>query len=122
MKTKIAPRKALLILALFISAVPLGQVEAKNKPHKQKQVIDVAVTEKGFEPGSFTVNSQIPVEMRVTRKTDATCAKEIAVPSMNIRRALPLNAAVSIDLGRLLKGELKFACGMNMISGVIITE
>jgi plastocyanin domain-containing protein len=33
---------------------------------------------------------------------------------------LPLNKTVSIDLGKLEKGDLKFACGMKMLSGMIV--
>lgn len=101
----------LLLSGLFI----LGTTQAADAP--KGQVIEVTVTEKGFEPSSVDVKSGEPVTLKVTRKTDSTCATEIQVPSKKIKKDLPLNETVMIDLGKVKKGDLSFACGMNMIKG-----
>jgi plastocyanin domain-containing protein len=80
------------------------------------------VTEKGFEPGTLTVQPGTQITLKITRKTDSTCATAVQVPSKKIKKELPLNKAVAIDLGVLAKGEIRFACGMNMIEGKIIAE
>lgn len=59
--------------------------------------------------------------MKTTRKTDETCATEIQVPSKKITKKLPLNKTVTVNLGRLEKGEIRFGCGMNMMVGGIIS-
>lgn len=109
----------LLILAAvgFISATVPTQAE-----QSKKITVDLAVTENGFEPKSIDVKPGSNVVLKVTRKTDSTCAKEISVPSKKIKKPLPLNTVVSFDLGRIDKGEFKFACGMNMISGVVVAK
>ena len=62
------------------------------------------------------------VILKVTRKTDSTCATEIKITEKKIKKDLPLNKEVSADVGVLEKGQIKFACGMNMITGYIIAE
>lgn len=102
-------------ILLFSSLLAIGSVHAADAP--KSQVIDVTVTEKGFEPSSIDLKSGQPVVLKVTRKTDSTCATEIQIPSKKVKKDLPLNETVSIDLGKVKKGDLNFACGMNMIKG-----
>src|SRR5438128_2666411 len=87
------------------------------------QMVEISVTEKGFEPSSIDVKPGHPVQLNITRKTDSTCSTSIQIPAKKIKRELPLNKTVSIDLGKLEKGEIKFGCGMNMMdSGKIYVK
>jgi len=58
----------------------------------------------------------------VTRKTDQTCAKEILIPALNERRALPLNQAVRIDVPNGVADTLNYICGMYMLGGTIAAK
>lgn len=80
------------------------------------------VTNKGFEPTSLNAKAGENVTLKVTRLTEETCAKEIVVPSKQIKAKLPLNKEVVVALGILPQGEVKFACGMNMVEGVIVLK
>jgi plastocyanin domain-containing protein len=82
----------------------------------------VDVTEEGFEPDSIKTAVDEEVTLEVTRKTNSTCATEIVIFSKEIREALPLDQTVVIELGKLAKGNVRFACGMGMVTGVVITE
>lgn len=84
--------------------------------------IDLKVTENGFEPSEIKVTPGTHVILNVTRKTDVTCATQIKIKEKNIKEELPLNKTVKVDLGVLKKGDIRFACGMDMISGHIVTE
>lgn len=108
----------ILVILLGLPAFSFAKAEAGVT----SQTATIAVTEKGFEPSTIKIKANTPVQLRITRKTAATCATEISIPSRKLRRSLPLNTEVVIDLGTLGKGELKFACGMDMLSGVIIAE
>lgn len=83
---------------------------------------ELAVTDSGFTPNPITVPAGSPVTLVVTRKTDQTCAKEIVFPDQGIRKALPLNEAVEIDLPASPKHEMTYVCGMNMISGKVVVQ
>ena len=86
------------------------------------KIIDLAVTENGFEPGEIKVKPGTHVVLNVTRKTDTTCATQIIVKEKNIKQELPLNKMVKVDLGVVKKGDVRFACSMDMISGHVIAE
>lgn len=109
--------KFILTLAALLTAIP-GFAGEKS----EKQVITLSVTEKGFEPNIVDVKPGIPLVLKVTRKTDATCATQVQIPSKKIKKDLPLNKEVSIEVGKLEKGEVRFACGMNMMDGQIIVK
>jgi plastocyanin domain-containing protein len=100
----------LLLTALLL----LPSLSVANEP---KQTVDISVTENGFEPSAVNVKPNTIVTLNVTRKTDSTCAREIQVPTQKIKKELPLNKVVAIELGKLKKGEIRFGCGMDMMVG-----
>jgi plastocyanin domain-containing protein len=107
-------KKLVLVLFCILNANP-----ASGK--SLSRTIKVEVTEAGFVPSSIEVAAGTNVTLEVTRKTDMTCSKEVQVPSKNVKKtALPLGKSVSIALGKLDKGEIKFGCGMNMMESAQI--
>jgi plastocyanin domain-containing protein len=112
MKTQIL----MAFLAIGIAGTIVSAKEASQK-------VILTVTENGFEPKAIDVKSGSDIVLEVTRKTDSTCAKEVQIPSKKIRVKLPLNERVTVSLGKLEKGEIRFGCGMNMMeSGRIIVR
>lgn len=103
-------------LGLLLAIVLIGP-SLFAKDTTQPQVIEISVTENGFEPSQIDVKAGIPVVLKVTRKTDATCATELQIPSKKIKKELPLNKTVTFEIGKLDKGDLPYACGMNMLKG-----
>jgi plastocyanin domain-containing protein len=109
------------IIAFFTIAVGLG-IPVASIAKANSQVVELRVTEKGFEPNHIDVKPGTSVTLSVTRETDSTCATAIQIPSKKIKKDLPLKMIVRIDLGKLEKGEIRFACGMDMVSGQIIVR
>lgn len=107
----------LLLIALTIILVPPLLWAAETI-----QTISLKVTEKGFEPSEIKVKPGSHVVLDVTRVTDLTCATEIKISEKKIKKNLPLNKSVQIDVGVLPKGRITFACGMNMVTGHIVAE
>lgn len=105
------------ILAAVILIFSVLTVSASDKTNKQ--VVSLSVTEKGFEPDQINVKPGTHVILKVTRKTNATCAMQIKISEKKIKKDLPLNQEVSVDVGILQKGKITFACGMDMITGYI---
>lgn len=108
-------KKLLLLTAVILSAPSLFAKAGHESP--PAQVIEISVTENGFEPSQVDVKAGTPVILKVTRKTDATCATELQIPSKKTKKDLPLNKTVTFDLGKLEKGDLAYSCGMNMLNG-----
>ena len=65
----------------------------------------------------MTLRAGTPARLTFVRTTDQTCATEVAVPSLKIKRALPLNKPVEIEFTPEKAGTIGVACGMNMFKG-----
>jgi plastocyanin len=86
------------------------------------QVGKILVTEKGFEPDKVSLRPGTTVRLTFVRTTDKTCGTEVVFPSLNIKRSLPLNEPVTIEFTPAKTGEVAFACGMNMLKGVVVVQ
>jgi hypothetical protein len=91
-------------------------------PATDPQTAKIAVTEKGYEPDKVTLRAGVPARLTVVRTTDKTCGTEIVFPALNIKRALPLNEPVVIEFTPAKTGDIAFACGMNMLKGVVVVR
>jgi plastocyanin domain-containing protein len=108
-----------LFISLFIfSAVAL----AKSPGMRKEQLVTMEVTGAGFVPAEIKVKAKQPVRLVVTRKTDRTCAKEIVLKEFNINHPLPLNQPTEVKFTPPKPGSYRYACGMDMIAGVLIVE
>ena len=107
--------KFLVLLFALVSTVAIS----KEAPNEYVMI----VSDNGFEPSSLKVKAGSPVTLKVTRKTNETCAREITVPSQKLRVDLPLNKEVVVKIASLKKGEIKFGCAMDlMVGGVMFAE
>jgi plastocyanin domain-containing protein len=95
---------------------------AAAKAAKDAQVVELTVTKEGFEPSAITVKQGKPVKLVVTRKVDKTCATEIVMKDLGVHQPLPLNKPVTVKVTPKRPGEYRFACGMDMVAGVLKVE
>jgi plastocyanin len=86
------------------------------------QSAKIVVTEQGFEPAKVSLQAGSPARLTFVRTTDTTCATEVIFPSLKIKRALPLNEPVLIEFTPAKAGEIAFACGMNMLKGLVVVQ
>ena len=93
-----------------------------SPPQANVQTAKVVVSEKGFEPAKVTLRAGVPARLSFVRTTDNTCGTEVVFPSLNIKRALPLNQPVEIEFTPAKAGEFAFACGMNMLQGTVVVQ
>ncbi len=84
--------------------------------------MDIEVTAEGFVPAVTHIPSGTAVRLRFTRRVEKTCVTEVVLASLNLRRELPVNQAVVIDVPPQRPGVIDFACGMNMVKGQIIVD
>jgi plastocyanin domain-containing protein len=115
---------AVLVIALFmVLAVPVNAA-GKSTPGETGPVdITMKVTVAGFEPSNVEIPEKRAVRLLVTRTTDATCAKDLVIPSLNSKTKLPLNQEVVIKLPAQKPGQFVFGCAMSlMIGGVMVVK
>ena len=92
---------------------------AEGKLENGVRTVEMAVTDDGFEPSKVKVKKGEKVRFVITRKTDSTCAKEIVIKDHGIDTPLPLNKAVTVEFTPTKSGEIRYACGMDHVSGVV---
>lgn len=118
MKTAVS---IVIAVAVAVSG-PSALAKGKEQKKAQEQVVRMEVTTQGFVPAQVKVKLGQPVKLVVTRKTDMTCAKEIVIKDYGINKPLPLNQPVEVTFTPVKPGQVRCACAMDMISGVIIVE
>ena len=120
-------KRILLIVLLVLAAgceKPRAARESTPAPVASSGAQDVTltVTDAGFEPAEVQVAKDRPIRLTITRKTDATCAREIVFKEIAVKQDLPLNQAVTVDLPAQPSGTLHYACGMDMIKGSVVVQ
>jgi len=122
--TPMNPSKLLALpLAAALLAIPGARAHAADKASaKGAQVVEVTVTKDGFVPATVHVKRGTPVKLVVTRKVDRTCATEIVMKDFGVNQPLPLEKAVTVQVTPNKAGEYRYACGMDMIAGVLKVE
>jgi hypothetical protein len=95
---------------------------SQSAPAYEPQGRKVLVTEKGYEPAKLTLRAGVPAQITFVRTTDKTCGTEVLFPSLNIRRALPLNEPVVVEFTPKTSAEIAFVCGMNMLRGTVVVQ
>ena len=84
--------------------------------------VEVKVDATGYHPDKLHAKAGKPVRLVVTRTSDDGCGQQLVVPSLHLKYELPLNQPVAIDVTMPEKGELAFACGMDMYKGSIVAD
>jgi plastocyanin domain-containing protein len=114
---------------MILLAVPLalGAACKKGPPPgaratADKPLVEVAVTQKGFEPDVIQADPGQTVTLRITRKVSETCADAVDVQGDPVRHTLPLDKPVDVRVVIPKSGEITFACPMKMVHGAIVVS
>jgi plastocyanin domain-containing protein len=110
-------KSAGVLMAAAAAAIALAAWGCSQK--SGPQVVTLTVSDRGFVPAEIQVRGGEPVTLLVTRETDTTCAKEIVIAGAGVREELPLGQEVRITFTPESKGELRYACGMDMVAGTM---
>ena len=83
--------------------------------------IDIIV-DGGYSPSTIVVKKGQTIKLNFLRKDPSSCLEEVVLGEFKIRRYLPLNKKVTIEIKPQKEGEFPFECGMNMYHGKIIVK
>lgn len=76
----------------------------------------------GYSPEAIKVPVGETTTLNFMRKTPSSCLEEVVIPDFKIKKFLPEDETVSIEITPEKAGEYEFACGMNMYHGKIIAK
>lgn len=90
---------------------------------KEKEVavsdsVDIIV-EGGYSPEVISIPKGKTTRINFIRKDSSSCLEEVVLGDFKIKKFLPLNKKVTIEVTPNKVGEFPFACGMNMFHGKI---
>lgn len=81
--------------------------------------VDIIV-DGGYSPNTIQIPKGKTTKINFFRKDPSSCLEEVVFGDFKIRKYLPLNQKVTVEITPKEKGEFGFACGMNMFHGKII--
>lgn len=110
-----------LVIAGLAVATTFAPADTYAQPAPAVREIEVIV-EGGYKPKRIEVGKGEAVRLRFVRKEHGSCTKEVLFPKLGIKRELPTNQPIVIELPTLEPGEYEFRCGMNMIKGTLIVS
>ncbi|MBI3182658.1 MAG: cupredoxin domain-containing protein [Myxococcales bacterium] len=119
----LAAASALVAAYAHAGEPPKEPAKSEAKPKGKARTIEISVTDDGYQPTPIKVKKGEPLRIRITRKTDKTCANELVIKETNINVPLPLNQTVEVSYTPDKAGDVKFGCAMGMmVSGVLLVE
>jgi plastocyanin domain-containing protein len=93
-------------------------VSAETTP----RVVDITVSGSGFSPADVRVAKGQATTLVFKRTTDSTCAREVAFPELGLKKALPLNESVPVEIPVASTRTLTFQCGMGMFKSTVVIQ
>lgn len=93
----------------------------KDKEVKASDSVDVVV-EGGYSPSLISIKKGQKLTLNFLRKDHNECLEEVVFPDFKIKKFLPLNKQVQIDIQPQKTGEYGFVCGMNMFHGKVVVK
>ena len=81
--------------------------------------IDIEAKVGGYSPSTVEVGAGEQVTLVFTRTIKSHCLEEIMIPSLGVKKTLPLNQPVAIPFAPDRYGPVPFSCGMDMVHGRI---
>ncbi len=94
------------------------------KKEKETEVVDSIdiIVEGGYNPQNIVIKKGQTTKINFLRKDPSSCLEEVVLGDFHIRKYLPLNKKVTIELKPEHAGEFPFSCSMNMYHGKIIIK
>ena len=83
--------------------------------------VDIVV-EGGYTPEMISIPKGKTTKVNFIRKDPTSCLEEVVLGDFKVRKYLPLNEKVTVELTPQQTGEFTYSCGMNMYHGKIIVK
>lgn len=83
--------------------------------------IDILV-DGGYKPATVVLDGNKTTKINFLRKDPSSCLEEVVLGDFKIRKFLPLNQKVTLEITPTKKGEFGFSCGMGMFHGKLIVK
>jgi plastocyanin domain-containing protein len=83
--------------------------------------IDILV-DGGYQPDTISIPYGKTTKLNFLRKDNNSCLEDVVLSDFKIKKSLPMNEKVSVEITPDKKGEFDFSCGMGMFHGKLIVK
>ena len=114
----------LLVIIFGIAGIVFTYWFFLMKKEKEVEVVnevDITVSG-GYSPEVISIPKDKTTKINFIRTDPTDCLSEVILGDFKIKRELPLNQKVTVEITPIEKGEFKFTCGMNMYHGKILVK
>jgi len=109
-----------LVLAFLLAAC--GSPTAAEPPPAAGRTVAIEVGARGYTPAEVAATAGEPLRLVFTRTTDRGCGQQRVFPELQIRRDLPRDEPVAVDITVPASGRVGFTCGMDMYRGAVVVQ
>ncbi|MBI2074968.1 MAG: cupredoxin domain-containing protein [Candidatus Levybacteria bacterium] len=93
----------------------------KDEEVAVEELVEIKV-DGGYNPSTIAIPKGKTTKIIFFRTDPTDCLSEVVLSDFKIRRELPLNQKVTIEVTPQKSGEFPFSCGMGMFHGRIIVR
>ena len=93
----------------------------KEKAVEVSGEVDITVSG-GYSPETISIPKGKTTKINFLRTDPTECLSEVVLPDFKIKKELPLNQKVTIEIVPQKSGEYGYSCGMGMYHGKIIVK
>ncbi|MDO8577182.1 MAG: cupredoxin domain-containing protein [Candidatus Daviesbacteria bacterium] len=93
----------------------------KEKEVEARGEVDITVSG-GYSPEVISIPLGKTTKINFIRTDPTECLSEVVLPDFKIKKELPLNKKVTVEITPEKAGEFGYACGMNMYHGKIVVK
>lgn len=80
--------------------------------------VDILV-DGGYQPDIISISKGKTTRLNFLRKDSSSCLEEVVLADFKIRKYLPLNQKITVEITPEKEGVFDISCGMNMFHGKI---
>ena len=80
--------------------------------------IDILV-DGGYQPEVISIPKGKTTKLNFLRKDSSSCLEDVVISDFKVRKFLPLNQKVTVEIAPEKEGVFDISCGMNMFHGKI---
>ncbi len=93
----------------------------REKKVSVQNEVDIKVSG-GYSPEAISIPKGKLTKINFLRTDPTDCLSEVVLGDFKIRKQLPLNQKVTVEITPQKAGEFPYSCGMNMYHGKIIVK
>lgn len=93
----------------------------KDEVVSVRDSVDILV-EGGYKPSSIQIPNGKTTKINFTRKDPSSCLEEVVLSDFKVKRYLPLNKTITVEVTPKKPGTYNFSCGMNMFHGKVVVN